>query len=256
MKIEEVKIFEGRNIYSHRKCIRMTVDLEGYSEIPSREIANFNEGLLQMVPELKIHKCCLNYEGGFLDRLKEGTYIAHICEHIILAIQNKLGMDVSYGKARCNHGEIYIVVFEYVYRRTAVECAKTAVSIINSLIEGKAYDAGAAMENLRRILIREEPGASTRAIINEAEKRNFPCIKLGDGSLYQLGYGKRSKIIEATITSSTSAISVDIACDKHITREILRKNFLPIPSGGLVQDQLDLLYKADFIVYPVVLKQR
>ncbi len=256
MKIEEVKIFEGRNIYSHRKCIRMTVDLEGYSEIPSREIANFNEGLLQMVPELKIHKCCLNYEGGFLDRLKEGTYIAHICEHIILAIQNKLGMDVSYGKARCNHGEIYIVVFEYVYRRTAVECAKTAVSIINSLIEGKAYDAGAAMENLRRILIREEPGASTRAIINEAEKRNIPCIKLGDGSLYQLGYGKRSKIIEATITSSTSAISVDIACDKHITREILRKNFLPIPSGGLVQDQLDLLYKADFIGYPVVLKPR
>lgn len=256
MKIEEVKVFEGRNIYSHRKCIKIVMDLEGYSEIPSKDIENFNEGLLTFIPELKKHKCCLNYEGGFQERLKEGTYIAHICEHLIIALQNIIGLEVSYGKAREISGEKYLVVFEYVYKYTGVECASAAVEIINSLINKKALDINKLLNKLKETLMGELPGVSTRALIDEGKKRSIPCTKLGEGSLYQLGYGKASKIIEATITSNTSAISVDIACDKYITREILKKQFIPVPLGGVVKDIDDLLYKAEKIQYPVVIKPR
>ena len=30
MKIIQKRIYEGQNIYSHKKCIRIDVDLEGY----------------------------------------------------------------------------------------------------------------------------------------------------------------------------------------------------------------------------------
>lgn len=256
MKIDELRIFEGRNIYSHRKCIRMDLDLEGYSEVRSRDIGSFNNMLIKLIPELKNHKCCLNYKGGFLERLQEGTYLAHICEHMIIALENMVGIEVSYGKARLISGEKYYIVFEYVYKNTGIQCGKTAVEIINSLTRGTDYDINHALNIIKGILKNEIPGASTAAIINEAKRRNIPCTKLGEGSMYQLGYGKMGKMIEATITSSTNAISVDIACDKHVTREILMKHFIPIPSGGLVKDIKDLLYKADRIKYPIVLKPR
>ena len=92
MKIIQTRAYEGENIYSHKKCIRVDVDLEGYCEIPSKEIPNFNFNLVKIIPELNTHRCGIDEEGGFVKRLKEGTYLAHICEHITIAIQNKLGL--------------------------------------------------------------------------------------------------------------------------------------------------------------------
>lgn len=97
MKIVNKRIYEGKNIYSHKKCIRIDVDLEGYAEIPSKNIPNFNFNIVEILPELRTHRCGIDEDEGFVKRLKEGTYLAHICEHCIIAIQNTLGMDVSYG---------------------------------------------------------------------------------------------------------------------------------------------------------------
>ena len=256
MKIDDIKLYEGRNIYSHRKCIKFIVDLEGYSDIPSKDISNFNERLLEQIPELNMHKCCLNYPGGFCERLNEGTYIAHICEHIIIAMQNLLGLNVSYGKARRIEGETYYIVFEYSYKNTGLACGRAAVELINSLIYKKTYNLQEAFNRVKCILKNEELGSSTEAIIYEAKKRNIPWLKLGSGSLFQLGYGKSSRIVEATITSNTSAISVDIACDKYITKELLARQCIPVPPGGIVTSNVDLINKAEKIGYPVVLKPR
>lgn len=256
MKVDDIKIYEGRNIYSHRTCIKFVADLEGYSDIPSKDISNFNEKLLKQMPELNKHKCCFNYQGGFCERLGEGTYIAHICEHVIIAMQNLLGLDVSFGKARRIEGEIYCIVFEYKYKYTGLACGRTAVEFINSLIYKNTFNLEEALCNIENILKKEEMGPSTEAIISEAKKRNIPCLRLGAGSLFQLGYGKTSRIVEATITSNTSAISVDIACDKYVTKELLSKQCLPVPSGGIVKSNMDLVNKAEKIGYPVVLKPR
>lgn len=88
MKINSFTAFDGKNIYSLKKCIRMDVDLEGFCEIPSNKIDGFNDGLVKMIPELKEHRCGIDEEGGFVKRLHEGTYLAHISEHIIIVIQN------------------------------------------------------------------------------------------------------------------------------------------------------------------------
>lgn len=256
MKIISVREYDGRNIYSHRKCIRMDVSLEGYEETPSRDIRGFNDSLLKMVPELLTHKCCYKEELGFKKRLTEGTYLAHICEHIIIALCNRISMDVSYGKAREIQGELYYIIYEYKYKNTALEIGKIAVELINALIFNKDYNLDSRIADAYALLEKEEIGPSTDSLLTSAKKRGIPYIKIGDGSIYQLGYGKKSKFIEATITGNTNAIAVDIASDKLLTKEILYNQNLPVARGGRVLNTLDLLLKADSIGYPVVLKPR
>ena len=125
MKVIETKVFKGKNIYSLKKCIRLDVDLEGYCETPSKDIEDFNFNLVNMIPELRTHRCGIDEDEGFIKRLKEGTYLAHICEHIILAIQNKLGIDVHYGKSREIKDDRYYIIFQYIYdqyNNAAISC--------------------------------------------------------------------------------------------------------------------------------------
>lgn len=256
MKIIDTRIFEGRNIYCHKKCVKMEVDLEGYGDIPSKDIDGFNEKLVKLLPELNEHRCGIDEEGGFVKRLKEGTYLAHISEHIIIALQNKLGINVCYGKAREISGERYYIIYQYEYKNTAVECGEIAVYLINSLINKKTINIGKCLRKLKDILSSEELGASTLAILNEAKKRGIPEIRLGEGSIFQLGYGKNSRIIEATIGFNTSAIGVDTACDKLSTKYALERQCLPIAPGKKVNNALELLFYAEYIGYPIVLKPR
>lgn len=254
MKVLDFNVFEGRNIYSHKKCIRMDLDLEGYSETPSKDICGFNSKLIKLLPEIKKHRCGIDEEGGFVKRLQEGTYLSHICEHIILAIQNIMGIDVSYGKAREIEGELYYVIYQYEYKNTGIETARIAVDIINSLIKGTKFNLKTRLSSLSNILKEEQLGPSTIAICNEARKKGIPVIRIGEKSMFQLGYGKNGKLIEATIGNNTSAVSVDIASDKLLTKEILNSQCIPIARGGKVNNTLDLLLKAESIGYPVVLK--
>lgn len=256
MKIDKFRIFEGRNIYSHRKCIKMCVDLQGYRDIPTKDIDGFNEKLLILIPELNEHRCGIDEENGFRKRLYEGTYLSHTCEHIILAIQNKLGIDAAYGKSREIEGDKYYIIYEYVYKNTAIEIGKVAVDLINSLIEKEDYNLKASIEKVKNILRTEELGPSTLAIIGEAKRRNIPVMKIGEGSMFQLGYGKYGKMVEATISCNTRAIGVDIACDKLLTKEILSNQCLPVAEGGIVRNTLELLIKAKKIGYPITLKPR
>ena len=134
MKIVQKRIYEGKNIYSYKKCIRIDLDLEGYSQIPSKNIPNFNFNIIKILPELKEHRCGIDEECGFVKRLEEGTYLAHICEHCMIAIQNILGIDISYGKAREIKDELYYIIVQYEYENTVIETAALAVDLI-SVIE-------------------------------------------------------------------------------------------------------------------------
>ena len=228
--------------------------MEGYSEIASKDIESFNERLLELVPELYTHRCGIDEEGGFVKRLKEGTYLAHICEHIIIALQNSVGINLAYGKAREKNGDIYIIVFQYKYEKAAMEIVKLAIEIINSLIKGSNIDINMKLSIIREIINEEAIGPSTAEIIKGAEKFNMPVIDIGNGDFYQIGYGKQGRCIEAAITSETRCVAVDISCDKLITKKLLDIQNLPVARGQKVSNVLDLLRAADEIGYPVVLK--
>ena len=254
MKIIQKRIYEGQNIYSHKKCIKIDVDLEGYSEIPSKEIPNFNFNLVKMIPELKKHRCGIDEEGGFVKRLQEGTYLAHICEHIMIAIQNNLGIDVSYGKAREITGDIYYIIAQYEYKNTVIEIANVAIDLINSLIKQIPINFKGRIDIIKGILQNEQMGCTTKAICDAAKEYNLPVMQLGDSNIYQIGYGKMSRVIEASIGNKTRCVGVDISCDKLLTKQLLKNQNIPVAEGNKVFNIIGLLQEAERIGYPVVLK--
>ncbi|WP_027632638.1 cyanophycin synthetase [Clostridium hydrogeniformans] len=256
MKIVSYRVFDGRNIYSHRKCIRLDVDLQGYRDIPTKDINNFNETIVKYLPHLKSHRCGIYEEGGFIKRLEEGTYLSHVCEHMILALHEKMGINVSFGKAREIEGDLYYIIFEYKYKQTALALAKIAIDFINSIKENRSFDLEDKLKGIEKVLYKEIVGPSTEAILKASKNKGIPYIDLYGSGIYQIGYGKYGKIIEATIVNDTKSTAVDIACDKYITKKILEGQCIPVAKGGIIKSSLEALIQAEAIGYPVVLKPR
>lgn len=247
----------GPNYWSVRrhKLIVMVLDLEELEEHPTNKIAGFQERLEGMFPGMFTHRCSVGTPGGFFQRVQEGTWMGHVIEHIALEIQSLAGMECGFGRTR-TYGEpgVYNVVFDYVEENVGRYAARASVRIAQALVDGKAYDLDEDIQEMREIRERERLGPSTGSIIEEAEARGIPWIRLNKYSLCQLGYGTNQKRIQATVTSQTSSIGVELACDKEDTKFLLEQAEVPIPKGDIVRSEAGLRDAVDRIGYPLVVK--
>jgi len=235
--------------------IRADVDLGKYVDIPTCDIDNFNEKLLSMLPGLKKHKCSKGYMNGFYERLETGTYLAHVMEHMALEIQNILGYDLKFGKTRyLKDDTVYYMVFSYINDVVGYESAKLAFDIIDSLLNNTEIDIDNRLLYIKTKSDESGLGPSTSAIVQEARKRKIPTMRIGQNSMVQLGYGKYHKKIQATMTSQTSCMSVDIACDKELTNTILRTHGIPVPEGKVVTTVEEAIIQSEKLGLPVVVK--
>ncbi len=224
MRILDIKVMRGPNYWSIRrgKLIVMRLDLEEMEELPSNKIDGFYERLNGLIPSMDSHRCSIGKPGGFFQRVEEGTWMGHIAEHIALELQTLAGMNCGFGRTRETGTKgIYNVVFTYTEEKVGVFAAKAAVKIVEALIADKSYDLEADIQEMREIREAERLGPSTGSIVEEAKQRDIPYIRLNRHSLVQLGYGVNQKRIRATISSETSNIAVDLACDKEETKNLL-----------------------------------
>lgn len=255
MQIYSMQHFSGRNIYSHKPVIKMVLNIGEYYKAPTKDIEGFNDKLLDMFPGLGKHYCSLGYEGGFVERLREGTYIGHVTEHLVLELQSLMGYDVHYGRTRViQEPSLYYLVYEYENEKCGIECGRAAVTIISSLAAGKDIDIGQILENLRKITVESELGPTTKSIYDECKRRGIPVFRLGNESLLQLGYGKYRRLIAASLSDAPSCISVDIAGNKHLTKQLLMDNNIPVPYGDVAYTEESAVAIADEIGFPVVVK--
>ena len=255
MDILNIQCIKGKNIYSHKSVIKAILDLGGMYDTPTKSIAGFNTGLLELFPGFAGHYCSLGREGGFMERLEEGTYLAHVTEHIVLEIQNLIGYDVNYGKSRIFQSpSMYFIVFEYVNEKFAIESLISAVNIANSLIAGNMPEIKGILRHLEAVDAETGLGPSTKAIYEEAGKRGIPVTRFGNDSILQLGYGKYSRLVEASLTDKTNCISIDIAGNKHLTKQILSSHDIPVPYGDIAYTLQAALLSASHMGYPVVVK--
>lgn len=257
MKIVEIKILRGPNYWSVRrpKLIQMKIDLEELELLPTNKIEGFRERLEQMFPTMIEHRCSIGSRGGFFERVKEGTWIGHVIEHIALELQTLAGMETGFGRTRGTgkEGE-YFVCFNYTEEQAGVYAAKASVAIAQSLIDKVAYPLSDDIKRLREIREETRLGPSTGSIVDEAAKRGIPYIRLNKHSLVQLGYGIHQKRIRATIASTTGNIAVSIACDKKETKNLLDAAQIPVPKGDVVRTEEGLLESINRIGYPIVIK--
>ena len=257
MKILEIKAMRGPNYWSIRrhKLIVMVLDLEDLEQKPTNKIDGFSERLQKLFPGMYEHRCSKGCPGGFFERVDEGTWMGHVIEHIALEIQCLAGMDVGFGRTR-TYGEegVYFVVFDFIEEKVGRYAAKAAFRIAQALIDGEDYNLEEDIQEMREIRQYEGLGPSTASIIAEAESRNIPWLRLNKYSLCQLGYGSNQKRIQATVTSQTSSIGVELACDKDDTKHLLEQAEVPIPKGDIIRTERGLKEVIDDIGYPIVIK--
>ena len=257
MKILSIQALRGPNIWSVRrkKLIQMRLDLEDMEQKPSNLVDGFPERLESLFPTMYEHRCSEGVAGGFFMRVRRGTWMGHVIEHIALEIQTLAGMETGFGRTReTKTPGIYNVVFSYTEESVGLFAGEAAVRITEALISGDEYDLSADIKRMREIREEVRLGPSTSSLVDEAVSRDIPWIRLGTNSLIQLGYGVNQARFQATITDKTSNIAVDIACNKELTKKMLYNAAIPVAKGDIVIDEEDLKRCIDRIGFPIVLK--
>jgi len=257
MKIVEIKAMRGPNYWSvrRRKLIVMKLDIEDLEQKPTNKIDGFAERLEGMFPTMFEHRCSPGVKGGFFLRVKEGTWMGHVVEHIALEIQTLAGMECGFGRTReTTKPGVYNVVFSYMEEKVGVYAAKAAVRIAESLVSGEPYNLEEDITAMREIREHDRFGPSTGSIVDEAKARDIPFIRLNGESLVQLGYGKNQVRFRATMTDRTSSIAVDVASNKDETKRMLQEAAIPVAKGICISKIEEVKEAIDKIGFPLVFK--
>jgi cyanophycin synthetase len=261
MKILQTQTLRGPNYWSIRrsKLILVRLDLEELADRPSDTIAGFHDNIVAVLPSLDEHHCSPGCKGGFLSRVREGTMMGHILEHVALELQTLAGMPVGFGRTRetANPG-VYQVVIEYQIETAGRYAARAALRLCQSIIETGTYpqaELDRDLEDLVKMRIEAALGASTDALVKEAESMGIPWMHLETCDLFQLGYGKHQKRVQAALTSHSNILGVELACDKEKTKKILASMGVPVPLGMTIYSFNELAAAIDRLGgYPIVIK--
>jgi len=247
----------GPNMWTYRPVIEAWVDIGELEDFPSNLIPGFHGRLSALLPSLVEHRCSYGERGGFLRRVEEGTWPGHILEHVTLELQNLAGMAGGFGKARSTSTRgVYKVVVRAWHEDITKKALHFGRDLVMAVIEDKPFDVAAAVEVLRDMADDLLLGPSTQNIVDAAtaKDRRIPAIRLNEGNLVQLGYGRKSRRIWTAETDATSAIAEGIAGDKDLTKTLLSSCGVAVPEGSIVKNPEEAWEAAEDIGLPVVVK--
>jgi cyanophycin synthetase len=139
----------GANYWSRLPITRMDLTIGAYENISSADVPGFTNRLVSAMPGLRDHRCSIGEPGGFIIRLKRGTYCAHIVEHVALELQSMIGHDVGYGRTRGGDatGE-YTLIFEHFNEAVGLRAAALALETVQSAFAGTLESVDHAVSEL------------------------------------------------------------------------------------------------------------
>lgn len=267
MRIIDRSVYVGPSLYARFPVIRLELDLGALEQWPTGRLGpEFVDALAKALPGLAEHGCSYREPGGFFRRMREddGTWLGHVLEHVAIELQNMAGEAVTFGKTRsAGAAGVYTVVYEYAQRDEGIAAGELGLKLLSSLLPENLRPAGSvspdwnwneARDEFIRFAQRRALGPSTAALVRAAEQHDIPWLRLNDQSLVQLGHGKFQQRIQATVTSRTSHIAVELASDKEETNKILATLGLPVPQQELVQSEKQAVRAAQRMGFPVVTK--
>jgi cyanophycin synthetase len=255
MEFLKILPLRGPNIWTYRPVLEVWLDIGALEDSPSNTIPGFYERLTAWLPTLIEHRCGIGERGGFLQRLREGTWPGHILEHVTIELQNLAGMQSGFGKARSTPVRgVYKVVVRSRNEQVSRAALAAARELILAAMEDKPFDVAATVARLHEMADSLCLGPSTACIVDAATDRGIPSIRLTEGNLVQLGYGASQHRIWTAETDQTSAIAESISRDKDLTKTLLQACGVPVPEGRVVSDPADAWDAAEDIGLPVVVK--
>ncbi|WP_433080908.1 cyanophycin synthetase [Dactylosporangium sp. CA-052675] len=262
MRIESSRRLRGPNRYLARPVQVTRVLLDALTGRETCDFPGLPERLLELLPGLAEHHCAAGAPGGFVTRLHGGTYFGHTAEHIAIELSNLMGREVSFGRTV---GTEDSAAFDVIMECPVDEPLESEISekllekaiqqFVLPLTRGETPPA-LDLTDLQRRYEREKPGPSTQSIAQAARARGIPVERIGDLSLLRLGYGRHRRLVWAALTDQTSAIGVDIAGDKELTRRLLEDAGIPVATGGPADTVAEALKLFEELGPPVVVKPR
>lgn len=166
IRLVGLRSLRGANFWSRRAITRMDVAVGEYDEIHSAEVPGFTEALIRTMPGLWAHRCSIGERGGFVTRLRRGTYAPHIAEHVGLELQTMIGHDVGYGRARGGDREgEYTVVFEHLHAEVGLRAAALALDVVQKAFAGELHDVDFALSELRSLADSPDVPALTQHVL-------------------------------------------------------------------------------------------
>ncbi len=256
MEFRKVLALRGPNVWASFSVLEAWVDLGEWKDTASSEVDGFNDRLTAWLPSLVEHRCSEGERGGFFERLRRGTYLAHILEHVALELQTLAGSPVGFGRTRQVSDAIYKVAVKYRHEELGRASLDAARELCLAVLHDTPYDVNAALAALRDLAARHAPTLEVAAVLDAAHARRIPARQIDGGGLVQLGWGKRQRRFLNGQIDRTSAIAASIAYDRDLTGGLLRAVGVPIPDGRPVADANDAWAAAEEIGLPVVLKPR
>ena len=255
IEITKVISLRGPNIWTYRPALEAWVDIHDLEDSPSNTLPGFYERLAAWLPSLIEHRCGVGEPGGFMQRVREGTWPGHILEHVTLELQNLAGMQSGFGKAReTSKRGVYKVVVRARDENVSRACLFAARDLVMAAIHDQPFDVAGTVDRLHDMADTHCLGPSTACIVNAASARGIPSLRLSAGNLVQLGHGVRSRRIWTAETDTTSAVAESISSDKDLTKRLLESCGVPVPSGRIVANAEDAWDAAEDIGTPVVVK--
>ena len=256
IRLLRVTFLRGPNLWTYRSALEVWLDLGVLEDWPSDKLPGFVDRLTTALPALAEHHCGVGEAGGFGQRLREGTWLGHVLEHVVIELLNLAGMPTGFGQTRSTSQRgVYRMVFRardaVVARAALTQGHKLLMKLVN---DQRPVDVAAAVKTVRDAIDDAYLGPSTAHIVACATERGIPHIRLNDGNLVQLGHGRRQHRIWTAETDRTSAIAEGIAGDKDLTKRLLAEVGVPVPEGQVAATPAEAWEAAEHIALPVVVK--
>ncbi len=260
MRIVETRRLRGPNIYCSRPVVLCLLDLEELAGRETTQVPGLVTRLLGSLPGLAEHHCASGQPGGLVDKMNRGTFFGHVVEHVTLELSHLIGREVHFGRTLWagTPGWFRVVVEcpdeEWAEDPVADQLLTLAVSVVTEVTQQRDLDMDPELQRIAAGYHESRLGVSAAELARAARRRGIPVRRLSDVSLLQLGYGCRRRLIWAASTDQTSAIGVDIACDKAVTKQLLTAAGIPVPEGTVVQSVAEAVDAFGYLGAPVVVK--
>jgi cyanophycin synthetase len=166
IRLLSLRALRGANLWASFPVVRLDVAVGAYNDISSAEAPGVPERLRGAMPGLALHRCSIGERGGFLTRLRRGTYAPHVIEHVGLELQSMAGHDVGFGRARGGDrpGE-YTVVFEHRHTEVGLRAAALALEVVQRAFQGTLESVDYAVAELQAIAQSSDPAPVTQNVL-------------------------------------------------------------------------------------------
>ncbi len=260
MRIDEMRWLRGPNLYCSHPVVVVLVDLEELAGRETTDVAGFSERLLGLLPGLVEHHCATGRPGGLVAKMARGTYFGHVVEHVTLELSHLIGREVYFGRTLWagvpGWFKVIVECPDDEWAKNAVDerLVGLAVRVVSETVEGGALDLGSELAGIAAAYEESRLGVSGAELARAARERDVPVRRLSDVGLLQLGFGCQRRLVWGASSEQTSAIGVDIAGDKGVTKQLLSAAGIPVAEWvvvGSAGEAVDAFAQLDA---PVVVK--